>query len=218
MKVCTDACLFGAWLAGEMRNREIDRALDIGAGTGLLSLMIAQQLNATIDAVEIDEAAAQQAAENMNASNWRERLSVHNKGAQEYDAEKYDLIFSNPPFFEGDLKSDDKKRNLALHSTELSLQELIVTVKRLLLPQGYFAVLLPYHRAEEWAGLAEENGLHVQQQVNVKQTPKHNYFRSMLLFGETKNEKNISEITIKGADNEYTQDFINLLKDYYLYL
>ena len=100
MKVCTDACLFGAFVANEIQDKTINHILDIGAGTGLLSLMLAQKSNAAIDAVEIDKSTYEQAEENISQSSWKEKITVYNSGiADFYSNYKYDLIISNPPFF-----------------------------------------------------------------------------------------------------------------------
>jgi tRNA1Val (adenine37-N6)-methyltransferase len=137
----------------------VDSVLDIGTGTGLLSLMIAQKSNARIDAVELDEHAAQQAAENFELSNWKERLQVIQGDIKTVHlGKKYDFIISNPPFFENDLKSPDAQRNLALHSQELGLDELFSAIKKHWLINGKFAVLLPYHRKEAFRSLALEEG------------------------------------------------------------
>ena len=135
MKICTDACLFGAWLAAKNDNGL--KMLDIGSGTGLLSLMLAQKTTAAIDAVEIDEAAYTQTVENFAVSPWKDRLQVFHRSIQEYTAAfireastPYDLIFSNPPFFENHLKSSDPKRNLALHRETLNVADILdCTVK-----------------------------------------------------------------------------------------
>ncbi|MBA4166660.1 MAG: methyltransferase, partial [Chitinophagaceae bacterium] len=128
MKVCTDACLFGAWLANEVHDAV--HVLDIGTGTGLLSLMFAQNSSASVNALEIDKDASVQAAENFNSSPWAYRLKVIDKSVQDYTAafpgtSLYDLVFSNPPFYSNDLKSSDSRRNLAQHSEALSLEELV---------------------------------------------------------------------------------------------
>ena len=222
MKVCTDACLFGAWVADKIKteNSKIKSVLDIGAGTGLLSLILAQQTDAIIDAVEIDEAATTQARQNFDTSPWKERLNVYNSSIQESDQQtnkKYDLIISNPPFFENDLKGDNVKKNIALHSSELSLDELLNAIDKYLKDDGLFAVLLPYHRTayfEKLAGLK----YFLQEKILVKQTPKHNYFRSMLLFGSARAEIKEAEIIIREEDELYSEAFIALLKDYYLNL
>jgi tRNA1Val (adenine37-N6)-methyltransferase len=127
MKVTTDACLFGAW-SSEIINKGLfakDNALEIGAGTGLLSLMVAQKNNITIDAVEIDASASQQAAENIVASPWKERISIHHSDILRFDNhKKYDCIFSNPPFYENEIDSINDKKNLAHHGLGLKLDVL----------------------------------------------------------------------------------------------
>jgi tRNA1Val (adenine37-N6)-methyltransferase len=222
MKVCTDACLFGAWISEEVKskNSKVKSVLDIGTGTGLLSLMFAQKnIQTIIDAVEIDEAAAQQARENFEASPWKERLQIYSTSIKLFISEKkYDLIISNPPFFENDLKSNNAKRNLALHSDELSLEELLVAITKFLKEDGSFAVLLPYHRTEQFINLATHCSFHLIEKVLIKQTPKHHYFRSILLFSKESTHTKESEIIIQNDEGKYTEEFVQLLKDYYLYL
>jgi tRNA1Val (adenine37-N6)-methyltransferase len=222
MKVCTEACLFGAWLAAETqkKNRTINRVLDVGAGTGLLSLMYAQKnSDANIDAVEIDEGTALQGSENFAASPWQARLKVYNKPIQEFSPNaNYDIIISNPPFFENALQSNSDKRNVALHSTELSLEELLNTVTGLLGAGGSFFVLLPFHRANYFEALAKSKGFHPAEKVLVKQTPLHDHFRGMFLFTREAASTRHSEIIIKDEQGKYTEEFTHLLKDYYLYL
>ena len=130
---------------------------------------------------------------------------------------KYDLIISNPPFYESDLKSDDKKRNLALHSTELKLEQLINISDVLLNNDGNFFVLLPYHRTKDIEILIERI-FFIKEKVFIKQTPKHNYFRSMIWLIKKTSTTLQSEIIITNKDDKYTYEFIELLKDYYLYL
>jgi len=220
MKVCTDACLFGAWVGALLGDRGQvagdRRVLDIGAGTGLLSLLLAQKTAGQIDAIEIDVDAAEQAAANFEASPWKERLTLLHKDVTEFaPAKKYELIISNPPFFENDLESPDDKRNLALHSSALHLAELIGVIKKHLTDGGQFAVLLPYHRNETFKNLATGEGFYLHKEANVRQTPKHPFFRSMLLFGRSAGAVQLSEITIRDGD-AYSAAFSDLLKDYYL--
>ena len=221
MKVTTDACLFGAWAADLIKNEKliINNLLDIGTGTGLLSLMLAQQTDVNIDAVEIDAAAFEQAKDNFSASPWKDRLTVYETDILNFRKEnKYQLIISNPPFFENDLRSVDKKKNAAKHDSTLTLAGLLAVVSPLLTNDGCFAVLLPYHRTDDFIKTAMDSGLNILQQTDVRQTTSHNFFRSMLLLTKNKVETIYSEMSIKGGDNNYTQPFINLLKDYYLYL
>jgi len=211
MKVCTDACLFGAWIAAETGNEKIERVLDIGAGTGLLSLMIAQQTGALIDAVEIEENAYAQASENFAASPWNDRLKVHCTSVQQFDPPyQFDLILSNPPFYENDLRSPDKQKNLAMHSTQLGLDELFSAVKRLLAPGGKLGMLIPYFRVEEIERKISENKLFIIKKVAVKQTENHSPFRCMYLLSDVYFAFNERKITVKD------EEFSMLLKNYYL--
>jgi tRNA1Val (adenine37-N6)-methyltransferase len=220
MKVCTDACLFGGWMGEKVKNQKskIKNILDVGAGTGLLSLMLAQESNARIDAVEIDEQAAMQAADNMESSPWKERLQVIEGDIRQLHlGRKYDLVITNPPFFENNLKSPDGKRNLALHSESLSLEELTGVVQKELAADGAFAILLPYERKDECISLAASIGLFPEEIVTVKQSELHGFFRVMIWF--EKKQATTVENTVSIRDgNAYSPAFATLLKDYYLYL
>lgn len=218
MKVCTDACLFGAWVGNNVERYKlgVERILDIGAGTGLLSLMLAQKTTALIDAIELDEHTAEQAAENFEATAWKERLQVIQGDARlVHLGRKYDLVISNPPFFENDLKTEDSRRNIALHSDSLSLEELLTVIKKNLAENGRFAVLLPYHRKKEFEQLAIAGGFNVAEEVSIKQTPAHPYFRVILLCTTVVATAAHTSIFIRDSD-EYSSAFTNLLKDYYL--
>ena len=224
MKVCTDACLFGAWVAVESLKLKAQSCLDIGTGTGLLSLIFEQKnITANIDAVEIDEAAAQQAGENFESSPWKERLHIYNESIQQFGNSKtrqlkYDVIICNPPFYENDLKSENKQRNLALHSDAFTLEELISVVDLLLADDGSFFVLLPFHRAKYFEELLTKNKLFIREKVFIKQTPKHNFFRIMFWVPRLATTSTQSEIIIMNDENQYSNEFKKLLKDYYLSL
>ena len=221
MKVCTDACIFGSWIAKILteQNQQILNALDIGTGTGLLSLMPAQKTTLKIDAIEVEENAFNQAKENFKNSPWKERLHIFHADVKQFDpSKKYDLIISNPPFFENDLLSHHQHKNIAKHSESLTLQELIQIVNQHLSINGYFAVLLPYHRIEYFKNLAEENNFFLKEELLIKQTPAHNFFRGALIFIRSKSEKATHQLTIKSSEGEYTPEFKGLLKDYYLHL
>jgi tRNA1Val (adenine37-N6)-methyltransferase len=220
MKVCTDACLFGAYVADRFaRTATRFNVLDIGTGTGLLSLMVAQKnAVARIDAVEIDKGAAEQARENFKLSPWKDRLHIHHQPIQAFGINTYDLIISNPPFYENDLKSENTKRNIALHSEALGLDDLQDIIKKHLAPQGKFAVLLPYHRSANFINHAQLKDFFLQEEISVKQTSKHPYFRSILLFGRSKVAVKHSDLCIKEKNEDYSVEFIDLLRDYYLKL
>lgn len=220
MKVTTDACLFGAYVADSIKNSKskIQNTLDIGTGTGLLSLMLAQKSNSMIDAVEIDEHAYLQAKENFEQSPWKERLTAFNTDVQHFNsAGKYDCIITNPPFFEDDLASPDQNKNKAKHNASLTLKQLLLAVHSNLKYNGDFFILLPYHRSDYFEKEASLAGYFLKEKLIVKQTPKHNYFRSILNFVSTECGTSVNELTIKNADGNYTDEFTALLKDYYLF-
>lgn len=220
MKVTTDACLFGAWVAGQLQSVASERnVLDIGTGTGLLSLMIAQRSSFSITAVEIDYEAYGQALENFNASPWRHRLRVFHNDVRTWQPEKtFDYIVSNPPFYENELSSPSANRNIAHHSTELSLSELLQAVQRLLNSGGELFLILPAKREEEITKILAEHSLHIHHIVYVHQTEKHDAFRLMLRIAPVAPEEyKKSDLIIKIA-GAYSPDFVKLLSAYYLYL
>jgi tRNA1Val (adenine37-N6)-methyltransferase len=236
MKVCTDACLFGAWVAKQPSLETAHSIVDIGTGTGLLSLILAQvthKNNTKITAVEIESQAAAEASSNFSISKWSDRLNLVNDSIQDYTAnlmaaadEKklFDIIITNPPFYEGDLKSPDKNKNKAAHSTELSWTSLVENSSSLLKEEGHFFVLVPTLRAYTMQKLAEANHLYLAEEVLVYNDAKHLPFRSFLHFQKNSNtpDKGNSvlrnKIVIKNADNTYSTAFTELLKDYYLHL
>ena len=225
MKVTTDGCLFGAWVAERIKNEKliINNSLDIGTGTGLLSLMLAQKNpNLTIDAIEIDKEAAEQATENIASSPWKERIKVHCCNAKELQSNSlYDLIISNPPFYENELKSVKSQKNIAHHSDELLLKDLLAIIKKSMSPDGVFCLLLPYKRNAEAKVLLNEAGLRITQMTFVRQSTNHDFFRIMLIgkiATEEPTETMIDEISIKDDTGQYTLAFTNLLKEYYLHL
>ena len=222
MKVCTDSCLFGAWVAAKIEQKIISpkTILDIGTGTGLLSLMLAQKSGAQIHAVDIDKNSFVQASENFSASPWNERLQAFHSDIKEWKAPcKYDLIIANPPFYENDLVPEDNGKSISKHSSTMGLEDLLLKAKSLLNEDGNFALLLPWARTKWFENAASAYSLFVKEKMEVKQTPLHNYFRTMLLLQNQKTSDSLkSELTIKNNHNEYTYEFIELLKDYYLYL
>ncbi len=221
MKVTTDSCLFGAWVAGELAKEKTDQTslLDIGTGTGLLSLMIAQKTGVAINTIEIDTAAYGQAKENITVSPWKERIQLFNDDIRQFNfSKKYDFIVSNPPFYENELQSPGKERNIAHHSADLSLTDLFEIIKNNLSSNGSFFLLLPYKRNEEINDLLKKYNLYASKKIVVRQTTKHDYFRILLKGNLLNPETKTEEIAIRNTNQEYTREFIQLLKDYYLYL
>ncbi len=221
MKVCTDACVLGAYTAqlAEESKPVPQQILDIGTGTGLLSLMLAQKTNATIDAIEMNAAAAGQAGENFAQSPWANKLKVVNGSIQDFvTSKKYDLIISNPPFFEDDLRSGNASKNDAKHDSGLTLQELVLAIQQNLSEDGFATILLPYHRTDYFKQIAEQAGLFVNGVLLLQQSPKHNFFRSIIVLGKQKSNYTEESMLIHDEQRQYSPAFTALLKDYYLKL
>ena len=219
MKVCTDACLFGAWVANKINLNEInpDNILDIGCGTGLLSLMLAQKSQAQIDAVEIDKNAYIQAKENFNLTDWKEQINIHYSSIIDFKSpKKYGLIICNPPFYENQLKSVDAARNKAMHTITLAYEDFIIAAKNNLAPGGSVAVLLPYYAIKKFEETLSNHQLFICEKCDVSHSPKHPYFRSMVILSRVKKVSSEYSISIKNNNNFYSEEFIDLLKNYYL--
>ncbi len=217
MKVTTDACLFGAWI--NSKGMTAERMLDIGAGTGLLSMMIAQGTNVKIDAVEIEEGCFEQLCSNINESIFASSISPLKADIRLFETEKkYDLIVSNPPFYEKQLKSEQSEINLARHSDQLTLIELFVQVKKWISENGRFYLLMPHFRKMECIELASSQGLFPTAIALAKQSILHEPFRVMFEFSTFGKATETEEIVIKKNASVYTDAFILLLKDYYLKL
>ncbi len=215
MKVCTDACILGA--STDVEN--VSKILDIGTGTGLLSLMIAQRTNAQIDAVEIDEDAYQQAVMNVQESVFASKIRVHHQRIQDFLVEdSYDLIISNPPFYQQSLKSADAKVNRALHTVELSFDDIIDSSIRLLSPNGKFVVLLPPFEMEKLIQIAKKKGLYLSKKMLIRHDESKPIFRVIATF-QTNQIHDSAEKTLIIHEKDgrtYSEVFRRLLQDYYL--
>ncbi len=213
MKVTTDACILGAYT-------DVSKAktiLDIGTGTGLLSLMLSQKNNSKIDAVEIDKSAYNQAVTNINESIYKDRISVYNNSIQEFSTNiLYDLIISNPPFFQNHLKSKNFSRNNSLHTDTLTFEDLIEIMTRLLSFNGIFVVLLPSYESSIFEQLATLEKFYLQKKLTIRHRKGSKILRIITTFGRIKEEIINEELIIKNPDESYTTDFQMLLKDYYL--
>jgi tRNA1Val (adenine37-N6)-methyltransferase len=230
MKVTTDSCLFGAWVAEKVKSQnskvksqksKVKTVLDVGTGTGLLSLMFVQKNpDAKIDAIEIDKDAFQQAEENIAASPFAKKIHLIHADARKFSFEKkYDLIISNPPFYESELKAVSKKQNIAHHSEEFSLSDLFNLIKSNLSDDGEFFLMLPYKRQIEVRKLTGDHRFNLLDLVLIRQSFNHYYFR-IIMHGNLRYKKNseptVNEISIWNDKQEYTKEFMELLKDYYL--
>lgn len=218
MKIGTDGVLLGAWAPIENNPFSI---LDIGAGTGVVALMLAQRSNAEqIDALEIDEEAYEQSVDNFENSPWSDRLFCFHAGLDEFVEEpedEYDLIVSNPPFYSEDYKSENEQRDLARFTDAMPFEDLIEAAALLLSENGIFCVIIPYKEEIHFIGLAREYELYPLKITRVKGTPTTEIKRSLLTFGRNENN-NIAtdELIIETARHNYTAEYIALTKDFYL--
>lgn len=216
MKVGTDGVLLGAWADCE----NAKNILDVGAGTGLIALMLAQRSNAKIKAVEIDEAASIQAKENIKKSLWNDRIEIHNMPFQDFSKsinEKYDLIVSNPPYFQNSLYAPDKKRTDARHNSNLKLDDLLIGVLNLLPEKGKLSIVLPYLEGTLFILKAAENGLYCVRQTKVLPKPDREPKRLLLEFMKEKMPLVEQELIIElNKRHEYSEAYKNLTKDFYL--
>jgi tRNA1Val (adenine37-N6)-methyltransferase len=218
MKIGTDAVILGAWCP---INNHPFSILDIGAGTGILSLMLAQRSNAAqIDAVEIDDEAYEQCVENFESSPWRDRLFCFHAGLDEFldePEDEYDLIISNPPFYSENHKTDSAQRDLARFQEAMPFEDLIEAARLLLSENGIFAVIIPFKEEEKFIELCAEVELYPINVTRVKGTPTTEVKRSLLAFKRYElSVLTADELIIETARHQYTEDYIALTKDFYL--
>ena len=217
MKIGTDGVLLGAWVSLEKKPQSI---LDIGSGTGILSLQLAQRCFAeTLDAIEIDEDAFEQCVLNFENSPWGDRLFCFNASAQEFASEieeEYDLIISNPPFYSDTYKSEDNKRNTARFTDTLPFKDLVIFAYQFLSEKGMFALILPRKEEENFIALASEVGLFPKRICRVKGNLTSEVKRSLLEFTFEKIEIIKEELTLEISRHVYTEAYKKLVNDFYL--
>jgi tRNA1Val (adenine37-N6)-methyltransferase len=216
MKVGTDAVLLGSWV----NTANANSILDIGTGTGIIALMLAQRSNALIDAIDIDKNAFIQATENVAESKWKEHIKVHHISLQQFadeHSEKFDLIVSNPPYFVDSSKASEESRSNARHTDQLPYDHLLKGVLKLLNPHGKFYVILPTKESEQFRDLAEENKLFLTKLTRVITRTDKPEKRWLMRFEFTRKTFSEDSITIEeDARHQYTDAYKELTKEYYL--
>ena len=222
MKIGTDAVLLGAWCSVSNYPNAI---LDVGSGTGIISLMLAQRSNAvTIDAVELDENAYEQTVENFEQSDWADRLYCYNASFQEFanemkeeeEEETYDLIVSNPPFYTDDFETEDASRNKARFASSLPFKELIQNSLKILSKNGVFSIIIPFKEESSFVDFALENELYLNKVCRVKGNSTSEIKRSLLEFSFQQKELIEEELIIEISRHQYTKKYIALTRDFYL--
>jgi tRNA1Val (adenine37-N6)-methyltransferase len=220
MKVGTDGVLLGAWCPIDNHPYSV---LDIGAGTGILSLMLAQRSNAEqIDAIEIDENAYEQCVENFESSPWGDRLFCFHAGLDEFvdePEEQYDIIISNPPFYSEDYKTENEQRDWARFQDAMPFEDLVEAADLLLSENGIFAVIIPHKEEERFISLCADVDLFPVKVTRVKGTHTTPIIRSLLAFKRYElSVLTADELIIETARHQYTEAYIALTKDFYLKL
>ena len=226
MKIGTDGVLLGSWASLDNNPETI---LDIGTGTGVIALMLAQRSTAaTVDALEIDGQAYEQAVENFERSDWGDRLFCYHASfaefVEEMEAESYDLIITNPPFYTDTFKSANASRHLARSEETLPFDQLLSGVSRLLTEKGKFSVIIPYKEEDAFCKLAKQKRLYPVKITRIRGRNKSPLIRSLILFelgrisAETTKSVEMDELTIEMERHQYTTDYIALTKDFYLNL
>ncbi|MEP2936189.1 MAG: methyltransferase [Gilvibacter sp.] len=219
MKIGTDAVLLGAWVSLDANP---DSILDIGAGTGVIALQLAQRAMAElIDAVEIDADAYEQCTHNFESSPWADRLFCYHAAIQEFASEideKYDLIVSNPPFYSDEYKSGDAKRDVARFNDALPFDHLVVCATHLLSENGIFALIIPSKEELQFLESASKAGLFVQRRCGVFGNKDSKEKRVLLQLCKTKQSPKLETLIIETTRHEYTPEYVSLVKDFYLKL
>jgi tRNA1Val (adenine37-N6)-methyltransferase len=218
MKIGTDGVLLGAWTP--ITNNPFS-VLDIGTGTGIIALMLAQRSNAEqIDALEIDEEAYEQSVENFENSPWSDRLFCFHAGLDEFVDEpedEYDLIVSNPPFYSEDYKTENKQRDLARFQDAMPFEDLVEAADLLLSENGVFSVIIPFKEEDRFLAIAKEYELYPTKITRVKGTATSEIKRSLLAFSRKETIGfPIDELTIETARHIYTPEYFELTKEFYL--
>lgn len=215
-KVGTDGVLLGAW--ADVSGRK--RILDIGTGTGLVALMIAQRSDAEIIAIEPDYDSFIQAAENVRRSKWSRRIKVENTHLQDYipDNSRFDLIVTNPPYFIDSLKNPDPAKSKARHNDSLTHSDILKGAGRLLDKDGLLQLILPYDEGNIFIAEAQEYGFYCSNILKIRPTQSAVIRRLILGFSRKTGMPAEHFLTIeKGKRHEFTDDYISLTKDFYLY-
>lgn len=217
MKVGTDGILLGAWASVT----EADAILDIGSGSGLLALMLAQRTpeHVTIDAVELDDTAAQQARENMQASPWAPRMMLHQADIRHWTpptTRRYSLIVSNPPYYAQGVACASAEREQARYTTTLSYPSLLNCAQQWITEQGLLCLVLPQMTADDFIAQATQTGWYLRSRTDVAETEARSPHRVLLAFSLQAGDLSRTALVIRAADNRYSAAFCQLTRDFYL--
>ena len=213
MKVGTDGVLLGAWT----NVNTSQKILDIGTGSGLVALMLAQRCEASITAIDIDSEAVEQTKINIEASNWKDRMEVFHTDLCNFSPQyQFDTIVSNPPYFVDSLKCDDIQRNTARHNDTLTSEQLFENVSRMLCQEGEFSLILPFEQTDSASSIAKKYGLYPTRHTRVITRPGLPPKRSLLAFKKHSEEYVSQDLVIELERHVYSAEYIALTKEFYL--
>lgn len=220
MKIGTDGVLLGAWCSIDDFP---DAILDVGSGTGIIAMMLAQRSDSmTIDAVEIDENGYEQSVENFEQSDWGDRLYCYNSSFQEFadeiaeEQETYDLIVTNPPFYTDDFETKNAARNKARFVSSLPFEDLIKNAVKILSEDGKFSLIVPFKEEQEIIRLSNAHSLFLNRKCTVQGNPKSEIKRVLLEFSFRQAEIISEHLIIEIERHQYTKEYMNLTKNFYL--
>jgi len=215
MKVGTDAVLLGAWT----EIKDANNILEIGTGSGVISLMLAQRSTAQIQAIDIDKNSVDQANNNFQKSKWADQIMAKHYSLNDFcksESKKYDLIVSNPPFFIDSLKSPYKNKARSKHTGELSYEELVHGIVNLLSPKGKACLILPYTESKHFKDIALIENIHLNKQLKIRPKATKDFNRVLMEFSFYKSELEEKGIYLREESNEFSEAYSNLCKNYYL--
>lgn len=216
MRVGTDAVLFARWVGVSCS----DRVLDVGTGSGIIPLILAQREAGRVDAIELDFDSCEEARQNFEISVWSDKLAVFNEDVRFFADNakgKYDLIVSNPPFYSSDVKPIREKKVMARHVSTLSYQDLLVSARKMLKDDGRLAVVLPYYESRLFIKDAEKQGFYLQKEFLISPIEGKEPNRVNLQFGLNNQQCDDRVLfTIRNKDYLYTEEYKEFLKDFYL--
>ena len=221
MKVGTDGVLIGAW-AQVPQNEEASphpNVLDVGTGTGLIALMLAQRFpTAKIVGIDIDDASVEQAKENVKSTPFKAQISIQKQDFSNLDSSfnKYDLIVSNPPFYTEDTLSGKDARDIARHTTSLPFETLVANTTKLLIKGGLFCVIIPYQSASDFISVCVTNRLYLTRRLNIRSKENKSFNRVMLEFSTTIQPAETKTLTLYNDHRERTPEYTQLTQDFYL--